>query len=130
MTTLDVVAAHRSRRTGIAVLSVFCFMSGEAFAQPGRISGRIDPNRRVVTRGFTTPRARAEWDRGALEPSTRLSSLSMSLNRTAAQQADLERLLEDQQSPTSPDYHNWLTPERSANRSGVSRTPSMKSLPQ
>ena len=120
MTTLDVVAAHRSRRTGIAVLSVLCFMSGEAFAQPGRISGHIDPNRRVVLRGFTTPRALPELDRGAVEPSMRLSSLSLMLNRTAAQQADLERFLEDQLDPSSPAYHNWLTPEQFADRFSLS----------
>jgi hypothetical protein len=102
MPTPDVIAARRSPSTGLAVLSILCILSGAAFAQPGRIPGRIDPNRRVVLRGFTTPRARAELDRGAVEPSLRLSSLSLMLNRTAAQQADLERFLEDQLSPSSP----------------------------
>jgi subtilase family serine protease len=42
------------------------------------------------------------------------------LNRTAAQQADLERFLADQLSPSSPDYHNWLTPEQFADRFSLS----------
>ena len=120
MSTPDVNEACHSPRTGLAVLSILCFLSGAAFAQPSRIPGRIDPNRRAVLRGFTTPRALPELDRGAVEPSIRLSSLSLMLNRTAAQQADLERFLEDQLSPSSPDYHNWLTPERFADRFSLS----------
>ena len=37
-----------------------------------------------------------------------------------AQQADLERLLADQQNPSSPQFHQWLTPEEFGNRFGVS----------
>ena len=37
-----------------------------------------------------------------------------------AQQAALDRLLADQQTPSSPNYHKWLTPEQYADRFGLS----------
>ena len=40
--------------------------------------------------------------------------------RSPAQQAGLDRLLSDQQNPSSPSYHQWLTPEQFGDRFGVS----------
>ena len=37
-----------------------------------------------------------------------------------SQNADLQKLLADQQNPQSPSYHRWLTPEEYADRFGVS----------
>jgi uncharacterized protein (TIGR03437 family) len=42
------------------------------------------------------------------------------LKPSAAQQADLSQLLQAQQDPTSPSYHQWLTPEQYADRFGAS----------
>jgi subtilase family serine protease len=38
---------------------------------------------------------------------------------SAAQQADLDQLLAQQQNPSSPNYHKWLTPEQYADRFGM-----------
>jgi subtilase family serine protease len=43
------------------------------------------------------------------------------LKPSTSQQADLDRLLAQQQNPSSPDYHGWLTPEQYADRFGVSQ---------
>jgi subtilase family serine protease len=43
------------------------------------------------------------------------------LKPSASQQADLDQLLEQQQDPSSPNYHQWLTPEEYADRFGVSQ---------
>jgi uncharacterized protein (TIGR03437 family) len=40
---------------------------------------------------------------------------------STSQQADLKRLLAEQQNPSSPNYHRWLTPEQYADRFGVSQ---------
>ncbi|HXA52103.1 MAG TPA: protease pro-enzyme activation domain-containing protein [Candidatus Acidoferrum sp.] len=66
------------------------------------------------------PRARAEDDRGRLPANFALQSMSLVLQPSAAQQADLDRLLAAQQDPGSPEYHHWLTPEQYADRFGVS----------
>jgi subtilase family serine protease len=41
---------------------------------------------------------------------------------TAAQQSALQQLLVQQQDPTSPRYHKWLTPEQWADRFGLSQS--------
>src|ERR1043166_8799004 len=38
---------------------------------------------------------------------------------SASQQADLEKLLEEQQNPASPNYHHWLTPDEFGERFGL-----------
>ena len=42
------------------------------------------------------------------------------LKRSAAQQADLDQLLAEQQDRSSPNYHAWLTPEQFGDRFGAS----------
>ena len=49
-----------------------------------------------------------------------LRSLTIVLKPSAAQQADLEQLLGEQQDPSSSNYHRWLTPEEYADRFGAS----------
>jgi uncharacterized protein (TIGR03437 family) len=47
--------------------------------------------------------------------------VTLVLKPSTSQQADLDRLLAQQQNPSSPDYHGWLTPEQYADRFGVSQ---------
>jgi len=49
-----------------------------------------------------------------------LDYVTLSLAQSANQQADLDQLLIEQQTPGSPNYHRWLTPEEYADRFGVS----------
>jgi len=88
-------------------------------AEQSRITQAVDNGQRVALRGHIHPSARAEFDQGRVAPGMRLSSVTIQLAPTAAQQADLERLLKSQQTPGSPDYHGWLTPEQYADRFGV-----------
>jgi hypothetical protein len=46
----------------------------------------------------------------------------MHFKMTDAQQAELDRLLQAQQDPSSPEYHQWLTPEQFAGRFGLSES--------
>jgi hypothetical protein len=89
-------------------------------AQEDRIAGRIDGNRVVILEGNLSPKVGQASDRGALDPSTPITDIRMALKQTAVQSADLEKLLEAQRDPSSPDYHRWLTPEEYAERFGVS----------
>ena len=90
-------------------------------AQKDRVASPIDDRRTVVLKGSLNPRAEAGLDRGPLDPARRLTGLTLLLNRSLSQQADLEQLLEDQQDPGSPDYHNWLTPEQYGDRFGLNQ---------
>jgi len=65
------------------------------------------------------PRATADSDRGPVARSLKLDYVTLSLAQSASQQADLDQLLIEQQTPGSPNYHRWLTPEEYADRFGV-----------
>jgi len=57
---------------------------------------------------------------GVLDPATRINSVKLVLAQTDLQRDDLERFLEQQRDPASPDYQNWLTPEQYGERFGLS----------
>jgi hypothetical protein len=48
--------------------------------------------------------------------------MTFRLQPTYEQTVDLERLLEDQQNPSNPLFHAWLTPEEYAERFGLNRS--------
>ena len=49
-----------------------------------------------------------------------MNQVTFELQPSAAQKADLEQLLAQQQDPSSANYHKWLTPEAYADRFGAS----------
>ena len=65
------------------------------------------------------PRASAANDIGAVSPQTPLKSITLTFNRSTAQETALQALLAAQQNPSSPQYHQWLTPEQFAAQFGV-----------
>ena len=77
---------------------------------------------RVSLTGHLHPGAITGNDRGRVEASLRLRHVTVVLQPTAAQQADLEALLARQQDPASPDFHRWLTPEQYGERFGRAQT--------
>jgi hypothetical protein len=92
-----------------------------ADAQPDRIHGSIDATRVIALAGSLHPLARAEYDRGAVDPGLNLPFLSLMLAKTSPEQAALEQLLMEQQDPSSSNFHKWLTPEQFADRFGASQ---------
>jgi hypothetical protein len=89
-------------------------------AQPDRIAGPVDRRQTVTLNGNIHPNAISQFDAGPVDPSLKLDHVTLMLKRSSAQQAALDRLLADQQNPSSPDYHAWLTPEQFADRFGLS----------
>ncbi|HEX5227047.1 MAG TPA: protease pro-enzyme activation domain-containing protein [Bryobacteraceae bacterium] len=59
-------------------------------------------------------------DQGRVSPSLEMSNITLMLAPSSAQQAALDQLLAAQQTPDSPDYHRWLTPEEFGQRFGAS----------
>ncbi|HEY3840906.1 MAG TPA: protease pro-enzyme activation domain-containing protein, partial [Bryobacteraceae bacterium] len=94
-------------------------MTGFA-APPNRILVKPDNTHRIYLNGNVHPKARAEYDQGRVSPSLQLNHVTLHFKLSAAQQTDLEQLLKDQQDPSSPSYHQWLTPEQFGARFGVS----------
>src|SRR5580700_10749705 len=91
-------------------------------AQPNRIGGRIDDTRTVVLKGSVHPKAQSQYDQGPVDPALKIGYITLMLKPSASQQAQLERLLEEQQDRSSPNYHQWLTPEQFANRFSLSQS--------
>ena len=89
-------------------------------AQPSRITAPIDGSQTVVLTGSVHALARPEYDQGAADALLPLPYVVMMTKPSAAQQAELEQLLAQQQDPASTNYHKWLTPERYADRFGLS----------
>ncbi|MGD1069360.1 MAG: Ig-like domain repeat protein [Bryobacteraceae bacterium] len=106
----------------IFLSAAFIFGPALAFAAlEDRIQGPIDTNSTVVLRGNTQPRARAQDDRGPLDPLTMIGGMRMVLKPSARQASELAAFLEEQRNPASPDFHKWLTPEQYGERFGVSQ---------
>jgi len=85
-----------------------------------RITSRVDSRRTQVVSGTVHRLAQPQFDQGPLDPATRLDYIRLLFQPSAAQLADLQTLLADQQNPSSPRFHQWLAPEDFANRFGLS----------
>jgi Pro-kumamolisin, activation domain/Bacterial Ig-like domain (group 3) len=103
------------------VLLLFGFAVSSLAQKPQpRISGEVNSSQRVVIPRSQPPITKSAEDLGRLSPATQLLGLSLVFSRSAAQEADLQALIAAQQSPSSPQYHAWLTPDQFAARFGMS----------
>ena len=104
----------------IAVIFLVPFhVSGQSGAA-SRISAAIDNTRLVALRGNVHPMTRIANDRGAAPASLSLDHMLLVLQPSADQEVALQSLLAQQQTPSSPNYHKWLTPEQYGQQFGAS----------
>jgi uncharacterized protein (TIGR03437 family) len=101
-----------------AFVAILC--AGSITAQSNRITQPVDNRQRTVLAGNLHPKALPANDQGRVSPSLAMPYITLTLAPSASQQADLEKLLVQQQTPGSPNYHKWLTPEEYGQRFGVS----------
>ena len=109
-----------SRFTLAAVIFFVAFTSLAHAAVQDRITGAVNGGSRVTVSGTVGGRAKHSSDLGSAPANQKLSSLALSFSMTPAQQASLTQLLAAQQTPGSPSYHQWLTPEQFASQFGLS----------
>lgn len=83
--------------------------AAQATTVPARITQAIDETQLVPIKG-THPLARPEFDRGVVPDSTPMNRMLLLLQRSPDQEAALQKLMLDQMSKSSPNFHNWLTP--------------------
>jgi uncharacterized protein (TIGR03437 family) len=100
----------------ISLLSPFSLRS-----QPARIASPIDDSHRVTLQGSVHPKAQPAFDQGPIATDQRLAYITLLLRTSDSQQSALENLLRDQQNPSSPGYHRWLTPEQFGDQFGFSQ---------
>ena len=89
-------------------------------AQPDRISVPIDSSQTVALTKSHHPEAQPQNDTGPVDPSFKLTSITMLMAPSPAQQKALDELLAEQQDRNSPYFHQWLTPSQFADRFGLS----------
>ncbi len=95
------------------------------FPQTGpkdRLSERIENASTSRLLGTLHRLAQPQYDQGEVGSLFTVGRVTMIFKSTAAQQADLDKLLREQQDPSSQNYHKWLTPEEFADRFGLSST--------
>jgi subtilase family serine protease len=107
------------------IAALVTFSDVVAFAQqryappPSRLVQPINEHLLVPLRGHVRQDAVRAPDLGAVEDVQPLHMFLL-LQRTAAQQADLDNLIARQQQPGAPEYHKWITPAEFGARFGAS----------
>ncbi|HEX3660091.1 MAG TPA: protease pro-enzyme activation domain-containing protein [Acidobacteriaceae bacterium] len=98
------------------------FVSVPVLAQQpaGRIAEAINPNALTTLRGSVSPRLARATNLGPLDPATPINGITLYFQPSPAQKAELDTLVQAQQTPGSPLYHAWITPAEYAARFGMS----------
>ena len=104
-----------------ALLLLLAAPGGTQINSRDRIAKAIDSANVATVRGTAHPLAHSRFDQGRLSPAHQLSGVTLTFRLSAAQQADMDRLLSEQQDRSSPSYHKWLTPEQYASRFGMTQ---------
>src|ERR1043165_6106630 len=90
-----------------------------AFAKD-RVVRPIDDEQRIALPGNLHPLAQAQFRLKAVPADFPMDRMMLVLNPDPEQQAALDDLVEGQHDPTSPYYHQWVTPERFGQLFGAS----------
>jgi Pro-kumamolisin, activation domain/Bacterial Ig-like domain (group 3) len=106
----------RFLRTLLLFASFSLLLPFNAVAQiapaPSRITQAVDEANLTVLKGNTYYLARAKYDRGAAPSGLPMARMLLVLQRSPLQESALEQLLDQQQDQSSPNYHQWLTPQQ------------------
>jgi subtilase family serine protease len=86
-----------------------------------KVSAIIDNVQAVALTGNVYPLATSANMVGGVSPDQPIAKVVLVLRPDASQDAALEELIRAQQDPSSPYYHQWLTPETFGERFGVSQ---------
>jgi subtilase family serine protease len=107
-----------------ALVGVLGMAAGHASMTQSNGTERVkgDINDRTLTRvpGQVHPQAQRVYDHGRVADQFTLERITMMFKLTGSQQANLDALLKQQQTPGSPNYHKWLTPEEFGDQFGIS----------
>ena len=85
-----------------------------------RITTSVSSSNQVAIPDSVHPKVKLATDLGPAASDKKLQSMSLRFSMTPAQTAALDQLLIDQQNPSSPRYHQWLTPAQYGAQFGLS----------
>jgi subtilase family serine protease len=113
------MTASRTLPSLFVVAALLSAIPSQSQQPQARLAAPITNASRATLAGSRPPRARLAHDLGAVDSSMPLQSITMYFSRSAQQQSDLDALVAAQQNPSSPQYHQWLTPAEFGARFGV-----------
>jgi len=87
---------------------------------PSRVTQAVDEANLTALKGNTYYLASSKYDRGAAPSSLPMNRMLLVLQRSPQQESALEQLLDQQQDQSSPNYHQWLTPQQFGQQFGPS----------
>ena len=84
-----------------------------------RLINPIDDRQRVRLRQTTHSHIGLAQDKGRVSADLPMERVILTLKSSPEQQADLDKFVAEQQDPSSPHFHEWVTPEQFGERFGV-----------
>ncbi len=120
-TMLAIFSQRWVRACGLLAATALAVASALAQTPALRIGSDISSAQLTPLKGSLHPMAQPAFDSGRVPANFPLHGITISFQRSAAQQADLTALLAAQQNPASPLYHQWLTPDQFAARFGMAQ---------
>jgi subtilase family serine protease len=121
---MNTLLSSTPKRLGIIGLLAACALAATALgaqtpassihtaASGARIAGPIDESQLVTLGGHVNPAAIASNDRGAVSADLAMAGLTLVLSRSADQQAAFDAFVAGQYDQSSPNFHQWLTPQQ------------------
>ena len=111
--------SHRRRSILAASALLLSGLAATAATPPNRIA-HLETSARTPLAHNVPGAATVAADHGQAATDQRFTGVTLHFSRTAAQEAALAQLLAAQQTPGSPSYHQWLTPQQFGARFGLS----------
>jgi DNA replication protein DnaD len=97
---------------GIAQTATKANPSTKPVAPAPQITQAINESNLVPLKGTISSLIATAQDQGAAPDSLQMGRAILMLKTTDAQQAAIDKLVNEQQNPKSPYYHQWLTPQQ------------------
>ena len=108
------------RPRNLAIFALFLVPLGRSAEIRSLINQPVNESKLTSLAGNTHPLARPEFDNGIAPPDLRMERMLLVLRRSAEQEAALEKFMQEQLEPSSPNYHAWLTPAQFGREFGPS----------
>lgn len=96
----------------LSAMSLAPLAKGQKTPVAARITQRVNDTQTVRLPGNIHPWARTMPSQGAMTESQPLTRMLLLLQRSAEQEQALQKLMDEQQTKGSANYHAWLTPEQ------------------
>ncbi len=105
----------------LCLLPLGSFLNNPACGQAreSRLRGSLADNSKLILPNSRVPQAETMQDLGAVSPDQVIAGITLVFNRSPEQEAELQKLLEQQQDVKSPLFHQWLTPSDFGARFGM-----------